>query len=169
MGNRFLNRNCIQALSLSGNPNFSLLLPNPGNRSQCLVQNTTKRVGLVQSGPYHHFIEKYRVIVISFVRVTWSYYYQEVLGISLFDIKNWKKYYYYISICNWSYILTILNVLATKRHQNPRTDYADSAIPKESNLIISYVIPSLKIYLRSIFHIFLMDWFKTYDQLQIDI
>ena len=24
------------ALSLSGNPNFSLLLPNPGNRSQCL-------------------------------------------------------------------------------------------------------------------------------------
>jgi hypothetical protein len=27
---------CIPALSLSGNPNFSLLLPNPGNRSQCL-------------------------------------------------------------------------------------------------------------------------------------
>ena len=34
--NRFLNRICIPALSLSGNPNFSLLLPNPGNRSQCL-------------------------------------------------------------------------------------------------------------------------------------
>jgi hypothetical protein len=32
---RFLNRNCIPALSLSGNPNFSLLLPNPGNCSQC--------------------------------------------------------------------------------------------------------------------------------------
>jgi hypothetical protein len=31
------NRNCIPALSLPGNPNFSLLLPNPGNRSQCLV------------------------------------------------------------------------------------------------------------------------------------
>ena len=28
-------------------------------------------------------------------------------------------------------------------HQNPRTGYADSAITKESNLIISYVIPSL--------------------------
>ena len=38
---------------------------------------------------------------------------------------------------------TILNVLASKRHQNPRTGYADSAITKESNLIISYVIPSL--------------------------
>jgi hypothetical protein len=36
--NRFLNRNCIQALSLSGNPNFSLILPNPGNRSQCLFR-----------------------------------------------------------------------------------------------------------------------------------
>jgi hypothetical protein len=31
-----LNWNCIPVLSLSGNPNFSLLLPNPGNRSQCL-------------------------------------------------------------------------------------------------------------------------------------
>ena len=38
---------------------------------------------------------------------------------------------------------TILNVLATKRHQIPRTGYADSAISKESNLIISYVVPSL--------------------------
>ena len=38
---------------------------------------------------------------------------------------------------------TILNVLASKRHQNPRTGYADSALTKESNLIISYVIPSL--------------------------
>jgi hypothetical protein len=39
---------------------------------------------------------------------------------------------------------TILNVLASKRLQNPaRTGYADSAITKESNLIISYVIPSL--------------------------
>ena len=36
------------------------------------------------------------------------------------------------------------NVLASKRHQNPvRTGYADSPITKESNLIISYVIPSL--------------------------
>jgi len=35
--NRFLNRNSIPALSLSGNPNFSLLLPNPDNRSKCLV------------------------------------------------------------------------------------------------------------------------------------
>jgi hypothetical protein len=34
--------------------------------------------------------------------------------------------------------------LASKRHQTPaRTGYADSAITKESNLIISYVIPSL--------------------------
>jgi hypothetical protein len=31
---------------------------------------------------------RYRVIVILFVRVTWSYYYAEVLGISLLDIKN---------------------------------------------------------------------------------
>ena len=39
---------------------------------------------------------------------------------------------------------TILNGLSSKRHQNPaRTGYADSAITKESNLIISYVIPSL--------------------------
>ena len=38
---------------------------------------------------------------------------------------------------------TILNVLASKRHKNPRTGYADSAITNESNLIISYVIPSL--------------------------
>ena len=35
-------------------------------------------------------------------------------------------------------VRTILNVLASKRHQNPaRTGYADSAITKESNLIIS--------------------------------
>ena len=39
---------------------------------------------------------------------------------------------------------TILNVLASKRNQNPaRLGYADSDITKESNLIISYVIPSL--------------------------
>ena len=42
-----------------------------------------------------------------------------------------------------AYSGTILNVLASKRHLNPRTGYADSAITKESNLIISYVIPSL--------------------------
>ena len=42
------------------------------------------------------------------------------------------------------YARTILNVLASKRHQNStRTGYADSAITKESNLIISYIIPSL--------------------------
>jgi hypothetical protein len=62
---------------------------------------------------------------------------------------------YYISICNYLYVSidcdgclecarTILNVLASKRHQNQaRLGYADSAITKESNLIISYVIPSL--------------------------
>ena len=35
---------------------------------------------------------------------------------------------------------TILNMLASKRHQNPRTGYADSAITKENNWL---VIPSL--------------------------
>jgi hypothetical protein len=40
------------------------------------------------SGSGTYFKEKYRVIVILFVRVTWSYYYPEVLGISLLDIKN---------------------------------------------------------------------------------
>jgi hypothetical protein len=49
--NRFLNRNCIPALSLSGNPNFSLLLPNPGNRNQCQrwkVRAFTDSVGQVR-------------------------------------------------------------------------------------------------------------------------
>jgi hypothetical protein len=40
------------------------------------------------SGSGTYFTEKYRVIVILFVRATWSYYYPEVLGISLLDIKN---------------------------------------------------------------------------------
>ena len=41
-------------------------------------------------------------------------------------------------------VRTSLNMLASKRHRNPaRTGYADSAITKESNLIISDVIPSL--------------------------
>jgi hypothetical protein len=40
------------------------------------------------SGSGTYFTEKYQVIVILFVRVTWSYYYPEVLGISLLDIKN---------------------------------------------------------------------------------
>ena len=41
------------------------------------------------SGSGTYFTEKYRVIVILFVRVTWSYdYYPEVVGISLLDIKN---------------------------------------------------------------------------------
>jgi hypothetical protein len=40
------------------------------------------------SGSGTYFKEKYRVIVILFVRVTWSYYYPEVLGISLLETKE---------------------------------------------------------------------------------
>jgi general stress protein CsbA len=39
------------------------------------------------SGSGTYFTGKYWVIVILFVRVTWSYYYPEVLGISLLDFE----------------------------------------------------------------------------------
>jgi hypothetical protein len=66
-GNRFLNRNCIPVLSLSGNPNGCL---------ECAR--------------------------------------------------------------------TILNVLASKRHQNPaRTGYADSAITKESNFLCNSIFVNI--------------------------
>jgi hypothetical protein len=59
------------------------------------------------------------------------YYYPEVLGIDV--------HLYASIVCDGCLecARTILNVLASKRHQNPaRIGYADSAITKESNLII---------------------------------
>ena len=64
-----------------------LQLPGLGNNNEKLGLPERLSAG-IQFRFRNLFHTKYRVIVILFVRVTWSYYYPEVLGISLLDIKN---------------------------------------------------------------------------------
>ena len=64
-----------------------LRLPGLCNNNEKLGSPERLSAG-IQFGSGTYFTKKYRVIVIVFVRVTWSYYYPEILGISLLSMNN---------------------------------------------------------------------------------